>query len=771
MSRLFISPAVLVALAVLVGCSPTQEANLPDHMDLSYLLGRMTNVNNFSEAPLGNSFLVSSYDKTGGNQDWAVYTQAGSNDRIKIFEAEGAGYISRIWIASFAAKNWQFFFDGEQEPRLVLTQKELFGNRFPFSPGLAGNSGGGKYSLLPIPFSKSLRIEIEPTNLNRGNRNYYQINYTLVDLPSSDVESFPVELSETESNLVVAVNAELDMKEDALRTINASCAVETSILEAGQELEFWSDAGEGVLKGFAIGLQEPDHATAMSMELLRTLRVQMFWDGMKEPSVDVPLGDFFCNPFYFRSYSALPMGYVDGNFVCRFPMPYSKGARCVIKNTSAIPMTLKVGAVGNRESSEGLSRKFHAVWRASNTSGRPLPIMEAEGSGHYVGCFLNAIGQDGSWNILEGDEYIRPDYGTQPAQLGTGLEDYFSGAYYYTSLFDLPFHGLIEKGAMRTDQYRFHMLESVAFENSIDMGIEFGHGNKSQGYMSSVAYWYMDEAIGLSLSSAYSHLLARPADRFELPGLMAQFFQLERTGLFGDAAARMGFFAERYKAQPWVDLIKVRELGYREKVEGFEAVKAEYEQLSKSAFPPAANAANDMLWLHEHPDNGLLGIHALAKYKISMDGQPIVEGEGKADLRVVRVQAKKGSHNIGADLTPTKQGSFLSLCLRTQHGDATSAGDWKMVEMLEQPGIKPPESVRGRQVLPNMTVWAMEPNSYVGMQSPPIGINLWRFYERAPLYKQLKINKDFTIGTELAEELVLEERSDDEKKANAVNVH
>lgn len=768
-----IAVLLLFLCATFCGCSPRQEKCPVDRVDLEVLLSRMTNLHTFAEVPLGNSVLESSYDRSGGNQDWAIYTTAQPNGRVKVFEAEGPGYLSRIWVASFAAKNWLFFFDGEDAPRLSLTQEELFGGQLPFSPPLAGMSGGGRYSLVPIPFSKSLRIEIEPTNLKPANRNYFQINYTKLNLKPAAVESFPRELSVAESNLVVNVNTALGNNDETLKSIveEALGASASKPLAPGESLAFWQDDGAGLLTSFCIRIDDPSPSGAMSADLLRSLRLQMFWDGAAEPSVDVPLGDFFCNPYYFRSYTSLPLGLVDGTFVCRFPMPYKRGARCVLKNTSAIPVSISAGALGNRDGSDGLHRKFHAVWRASKTSGRPMPIMEASGSGHYVGCFLSAIGQDGSWTILEGDEYLRPDPDMQPPQLGTGLEDYFNGAYYYTSLFDLPFHGLIEKGAMRTDQYRLHMLEAVSFNKSFEAGIEFGDRNRAKGYMSSVAYWYADKVAAVPLSSSYSHLLGRPGDRFELPGLMSQFFLLERGGLHTDAAERMEFFAQRYRSQTWCDLLKVRAVGYREKGEGFGAVKADYEALSKSSFAPAAQAAANQLWLQEDSTHALLGIHALGKYSLKLDGRVVAQGEGQGALKVHRVQLEKGTHVWESDLVPTRQGSFFSICLRSTEGDSTSAGDWEIVEQVPYPGKKIPDKYTGRQALPNMVVWAFEPNAYVDMQSPVIGIVLWSPYEPTPLAKRVKLRKEFVFGMGDVGPLPNEEkeRSATELRAHAID--
>lgn len=760
-------------LLVAAGCSKQVARTSLDRVDLGGLLERMTNVTTFAEAPLGPSFLESSYDRSGGNVDWAIYTKPGPNGRIKIFEAEGPGYVSRFWIASFAADRWLFFFDGEEQPRLNLAKDDLFGDTFPFVPPLAGKSGGGRYCMVPIPFSKSLRIEMVPKKtLNRNNRNYFQINYTKLDMAPEVVESFPRELSNADSNRVVAVNNALEHNKNDLRAaVTMSLdGVDPKSLAAGEAISFWKDDGAGVLESFCVRIDEPSDGEAMTQELLRNLRLQFYWDGSKEPSVDVPLGDFFCNPWYFRSFSSLPLGRVDDAFVCRFPMPYGRGARCELRNTSGQPVTVSIGACGNREDAGGLSRKFHAVWRASTRTGRPLDFVAIEGSGHYIGCFLSAIGQDGSWTILEGDEILQPDAGEQPPQLGTGLEDYFNGAYYYTSLFDLPFHGLIEKGAMRTDQYRLHMLDAVAFDKAFKAGIEFGDGNKARGYMSSVVYWYSDKTMPVPLTQDDKALLKRPKDRFELHGLMANLFQLERAGLFSDATSRMEYFGERYKTQPWCDLLKVRALGYREKTEGCHAVREGYERLAQSRFEPAAKAAHDALWLHESPSNALLGIHALAKFRLKLDGKVVAEGTGKGDLQVQRLEVLPGKHEWEVELVPTKQGSFFALCLRNTDGDATAAGDWELINLQENPGQKLPEVFSGKDVLPNMTLWAFQPNAYVNMQSSPV-ITLWRFWAPGPFVKHITLRKRFSTGIEAGEtqDAGEAERSEDELRAHAIN--
>jgi hypothetical protein len=763
---------ILFALFLSIGCAREPRAPI-DQVNFEFLLARMTNLHTFAQQPLGDSFLVSSTDPTGGNQDWAVWTKTEPNGRITLLDVQGPGYLSRLWIASADVKNWHIFIDDDKEARILLPKYEIFGGSFPFMDPLAGESSGGRYSLVPIPFSKRIRVEVEPDTLLPQNRNYFQINYTLLDLPHEAVESFPRTFSDKQRQLVNAVNlAHKNIRHEKEALISQTMQeATTSTLAPNGSSPIWEDSGTGLLESFMVRMEAPDAASVMSMDLLRLLRLQMFWDGNRQPSVDVPLGDFFFNALYTRSFASMPIGFVNDTFVCRFPMPYIRGARVQLVNTSPHPVTVSTAARGDRTDNHGLTRRFHAVWRATTTSGELFRLMEARGPGHYIGLYLTAIGQDGSWNILEGDEVLHPDPGRLPPQEGTGLEDYFGGAYYYTSLFDLPFNGLIEKGAMRTDQYRLHMLEAVDFRKSFASTIEFGHANLSQGYMSGTSYWYAEDAQAVPFNQTLTQLLARPNDRFELYGLMSKFFLLERAGLYKDAADRADFFAQRFRTQPWSDVLKVRALGYRERGLEFDAVKPEYERMTKSPFPPAARAARDRLWLEEDEKNALLGIHALAKYRLLINGTEAASGEAQGDLRVARISLADGEYTWTAELAPTHQGSFFSICLRTRHGDITSAGEWESVALTPFPGQTPPDVFNGGAVLPNMTVWAFEPNAWVNMQSPAVGIQLWSFWAQHPVVRNVTLQRRWSLASAIHTPVPTEgeERSPEALRMHAVD--
>jgi hypothetical protein len=71
-----------------------------------------------------------------------------------------------------------------------------------------------------------------------------------------------------------------------------------------------------------------------SPKLLRSLRLQMFWDGKSKAAVDVPLGDFFVSNLgrttaFQSSFFSSPE---RPCFNCFIPMPFQRGARVNISN-------------------------------------------------------------------------------------------------------------------------------------------------------------------------------------------------------------------------------------------------------------------------------------------------------------------------------------------------------------------------------------------------------------------------------------------------------
>ena len=304
------------------------------------------------------------------------------------------------------------------------------------------------------------------------------------------------------------------------------------VLDPGAELELGSIDGAGSITHmwFTTALVCDDRYNHDEPDYLRKLVLEMSWDGEPEPSVNVPLGDFFGSiPPGGRSFVSAPIqvGPADGRSLTSYwHMPFGDGARIVLRNDSSehrINVYFYIDYEVFDELEPGLGR-FHAQWRRQNPcdgdaeerggtnleqleSGTNLTgagnyvILDAQGEGHYVGCILSVTNLRDSkqWNWYgEGDDMIFIDGDQWPPTLhGTGTEDYFDSAYCPREPFSAPYQGIISAGGWNwsgtSTLYRFHVEDPIPFAESIRVTIEHGHANSRSDDYSSVAFWYQAE--------------------------------------------------------------------------------------------------------------------------------------------------------------------------------------------------------------------------------------------------------------------------------------
>jgi hypothetical protein len=253
---------------------------------------------------------------------------------------------------------------------------------------------------------------------------------------------------------------------------------------------------------------------------LRRIVLRAYWDGETEPSIEAPIGDFFGlgygEPYYWAS---APLAVSDRALNCFFAMPFSRGARIEIENQGERPITAfyyyvdyesyaPASAAARATERQG---RFHAWWNreiTKATEGKPNTdgqnnylIMDTVGHGHYVGVVMHIQGLATGW-WGEGDDMMFVDGDAKPTLNGTGLEDYFCGAWNFNRLdreYNFPYFGYSRKGNAHPDytgrhsMYRFHIEDPVTFDKSLRVTIEHGHANDRGDDYSSVAYWYQAE--------------------------------------------------------------------------------------------------------------------------------------------------------------------------------------------------------------------------------------------------------------------------------------
>ena len=304
--------------------------------------------------------------------------------------------------------------------------------------------------------------------------------------------------------------------------------------KTGRNQDFWL-IGPGETRVLA-EIEGPGKITHIWMTQPRNYRevlLKITWDNADRPSVQCPLGDFFClghgivNSFQSLLFSASTSNNNEFNMGCALncyaPMPFRKQAKIELTNESREIGHIQYFYINyetfdSEEAMEGLGY-FHAEFHRENPFGgwsheikvntpeanvvnkestaweNNYVILETKGRGHYIGCNLSITNFQGTW-WGEGDDMIWVDgYKWPPDLHGTGSEDYFNQAWGMQKNAFLRNGSSIyeaDTGGYQTS-YVFHLDNPVRFEREIKVTIEHGHGNHLCNEVSSVAYWYAEK--------------------------------------------------------------------------------------------------------------------------------------------------------------------------------------------------------------------------------------------------------------------------------------
>jgi hypothetical protein len=251
--------------------------------------------------------------------------------------------------------------------------------------------------------------------------------------------------------------------------------------------------------------------------------LRFYWDDETTPSVEVPVGDFFCNGWgEYAPVNSLAVTVNPGSaFNCYWPMPFRKKCRITMENMDDEDMTLYYQVDYTLASVPNDAAYFHAQFRRVNPQPYKQPYVlvdSIEGKGQYVGTYM-AYGsnKNGWWG--EGEIKFFIDGDTQfPTINGTGTEDYFCGSYDFDTKrvnsagvetseyteFTGPYTGLPQvirgdghyHNAQRFGLYRWHIMDPIRFENNLKVTIQDlgwhadGHYMPLQDDIATTVFWY-----------------------------------------------------------------------------------------------------------------------------------------------------------------------------------------------------------------------------------------------------------------------------------------
>ncbi|MDQ3813061.1 MAG: DUF2961 domain-containing protein [Armatimonadota bacterium] len=501
-------------LCMLMLCCAVTGTNIPmaGAETLAYvdLVHRLTDLDRLAVLPqTGEKIaLFSSYDRTSRYDAatdkyirWDANGDGGHVIRTEgdvqvLAEMDGPGCICRIWSATAGDGRVKIYLDGAVEPAVDLPFKEYFsGKEAPFNYPLLvyKTEANGFDNFVPIPYQKSCKIVAE-----KGWGNYYQFTYSSF-APGTVVPTFTRALGEPEKAALAAADKLLT---DNLGSDPAGARAGEATLREAISLEPGSQK--------TIPLQGPRAITALRAKLdpasataaatpdstvLRDVALRIRWDGEKSPSVAVPLGDFFGNAPSIASYKSLPSGLTPDGFYAFWYMPFARSAEVQIANEGKTPVALEISLTHAPLSRpiESLGR-FHAKWHRDAL----LPmeperkidwtLLNTQGRGRFCGVLLHVWNPTRRW-WGEGDEKFFVDGEKFPSTFGTGSEDYFGYAWSSFKVFVRPLHGQPQSDGRQLSDYRWHISDSVPFQQSFDGAIEKYFRDPTR-YASTV-YWYL----------------------------------------------------------------------------------------------------------------------------------------------------------------------------------------------------------------------------------------------------------------------------------------
>src|SRR5215471_13840803 len=297
-----------------------------------------------------------------------------------------------------------------------------------------------------------------------------------------------------------------------LTTFNLKHKSKTVPIRRGKRVTIGEVKGQGYIAQFWLTFpgwfwQHWNTKAAINQSILKTLILRIYWDGVQQPAVAAPVGDFFgAGLCEVASFGSRYFGTSSGGFFCKWPMPFRKGFRIELEN---VDPEIETDVFCNvlyqlvpRLPEE--TAYFHAQFNTRRNEGpAPVQIAEAHGRGHYAACFLYMQGEERNYlSFLEAPEYVYIDDDWEmPRIVGTGLEDYFLGGWYFREgTFIGPYHGVPIKDTLNASvaMYRVHEADALHFKERLRFSFvnPWAAERLRPFAFSSVAYLYLDKPEG-----------------------------------------------------------------------------------------------------------------------------------------------------------------------------------------------------------------------------------------------------------------------------------
>ena len=414
-----------------------------------------------SRHPVGNEAVF-------GQGDFNNYLGEVEGRKI-LAEMEGPGAIVRLWLTGGRSMGSNvLWFEMDGEAKLVIRLQDLVaGNRFPFLNPLVGQgSGGSFFSYVPMPFRTHCRVSMELKD-GPANPHYYQIQAARFP-DDRGVNPFMLPM-DPEDEFSVAWAAR-NWKNPPNRERNRPLIPHPSF---GGALTLFETAGAGVIRQLEIEF-DPERKEDPARAILWVV-------DSGELQFTCPLGALSGLLSLETSPRTLFSVVESGRWRFLFPLVHHGPIRLFLTGAgdSVQAASIDWEPLPAEEALHHGRLRVGRAWSRTD-GGDQVHLFGLRGKGHLAGVWMRVRGfSDPPFRrltYLEGDERIVVDGNEASSLRGTGMEDFFNGAYYFADgVSTFPNHGVshydpgdADNGETELVMYRFMTTDAIPFESSLD---------------------------------------------------------------------------------------------------------------------------------------------------------------------------------------------------------------------------------------------------------------------------------------------------------------
>ncbi len=438
-----------------------------------------------------------SYDASGGNGFGLLQSTfkryVDDKGELVIFDAYGPGCLYRqqmnIWINNGIGKKSEslrikYYFDHDPVARIDFPVKEFFrGDHVPVTAPFTMLDKNDKFGICYYPFSfrEHLKVTLSDTLITRllnenkdDGCNWYQYDY-LTYPQGTNVKTW----KRGDNQYAESVKRQWEnIGKDPKDTTGNQYAEKDISLQPDEKAVVFESSGQASITGIRLKISPYDQETFYNTS------IRIYWDGLKQPAIDMPISYFFGgggpkDNQWEASMNNLLLGFDAGQqtMYCYWPMPFWENAKIEILNKGREAISSLVSRVAYKPASVyEYPRNEAAYFMAKVTKDSATGVWTRQFKKPYVTAFKEeGHGQVVSvnmWsgNFLEdGDEFTYIDNPRMPWIHGDGTEDDFNQGWAGFT-YEKPLWGAMVSGVKGS--YRLHLNEPYIFYNSIDMRFE-----------------------------------------------------------------------------------------------------------------------------------------------------------------------------------------------------------------------------------------------------------------------------------------------------------